>query len=147
MELDVNKRYQTMVVLWFALLMSIGMYFFVSILAGPESDSPPANARSSVLAVALTALGTFLVVISFAIKHKLLRRSVETQDVTLVQKAMVVACAICEAAALMGVIQRFIVGNRDYYLLFIIAAAGIALHFPKRSHLEAASYKSRNIIS
>jgi hypothetical protein len=60
---------------------------------------------------------------------------------------MVVACVICEAAALMGVIQRFIVGSRDYYLLFIIAAAGIALHFPKRSHLEAASYKSRNIIS
>ena len=147
MELDLNKRYQTMVVLWFALLMSIGMYFFVSILAGPEIDSQSANPRSSVLTVVLTALGTFLVVISFAVKHKLLRRSVDTQDVTLVQKAMVVACAICEAAALMGVIQRFIVASRDYYLLFFIAAAGIALHFPKLSQLESASYKSRNIIS
>jgi TRAP-type uncharacterized transport system fused permease subunit len=147
MEVDLNKRYQTMIILWFALLMSIGMYFFVSVFAGAEIQPESANPRSSVLTVVLTALGTFLVIVSFAVKQKLLRRSVDQQDVNLVQKALVVACVICEATALLGVIERFTVGNRDYYLLFILAAAGIALHFPKRSQLEAASYKQRSIVT
>ena len=141
MEVDLNKRYQTMIILWLALLMSIGMYFFVSVFAGPEIQPESGNPRSSILTVVLTALGTFLVIVSFAVKQKILRRSVDQQDVNLVQKALVVACAICEATALLGLILRFAVGNREYYLLFILAAAGIVLHFPQRSQLEAASYK------
>lgn len=141
MEVDLNKRYQTMIILWIALLMSIGIYFLVSVFAGPEIQAESGNPRNSILTVVLTALGTFLVIVSFAVKQKLLRRSVDQQDVNLVQKALVVACAMCEATALLGLIERFAVGNREYYLLFILAAAGIVLHFPQRSQLEAASYK------
>lgn len=141
MEVDLNKRYQTMIILWIALLMSIGIYFLVSVFARPEIQAESGNPRNSILTVVLTALGTFLVIVSFAVKQKLLRRSVDQQDVNLVQKALVVACAMCEATALLGLIERFAVGNREYYLLFILAAAGIVLHFPQRSQLEAASYK------
>jgi len=138
MELDLNKRYQTMITLWFALLTSVVMYFVVSQLA-PPATAPP----NSMLTFTLTAIGTFLVVLSFVIKQKLLRRSVDEQDISLVQKALVIACAICEAAAVLGLVERFAVSGRDYLLLFVIAAAGIALHFPRRSQLEAASYKKR----
>ena len=137
MELDFDKRYQTMLILWFALLMSVAMYFVVSQLA-PPATAPP----NSILTFTLTAIGTFLVGISFVIKRKLLRRSVDEQDLNLVQKALVIACAICEAAAVLGLVERFAVSGRDYLLLFVIAAMGIALHFPRRSQLEAASYKS-----
>ena len=137
MELDFDKRYQTMIVLWFALLMSVAMYFVVSQLA-PPATAPP----NSILTFTLTAIGTFLVGISFVIKRKLLRRSVDEQDINLVQKALVIACAICEAAAVLGLVERFAVSGRDYLLLFVIAAVGIALHFPRRSQLEAASYKA-----
>jgi len=137
MELDLNKRYQTLIVLWFALLMSVAMYFVVSQLA-PPATAPP----NSILTFTLTAIGTFLVGISFVIKRKLLRRSVDEQDIGLVQKALVIACAICEAAAVLGLVERFAVSGRDYLLLLVIAAVGIALHFPRRSRLEAASYKS-----
>jgi hypothetical protein len=99
------------------------------------------------LIFALTALGTVLVVISFPVKNKLLERSVEKQDINLVQKALIFACAICEVSALLGLIEFFIVGNREYYLLLALAAGGIALHFPQRSQLEAASYQSRNTLT
>jgi hypothetical protein len=145
MEVDLNKRYQSMIILWFALLMSVGMYFLVSILAGPKGQL--ATLQSSTLPAVLTALGALLVILSFAVKQKLLKRSVDNQDLGLVQKALIVACAMCEVAAVLGIIERFTVNSSGHYLLFFIAAAGIALHFPKRSHLEAASYKSRNIIS
>jgi len=137
MELDFDKRYQTMLILWFALLMSVAMYFVVSQLA-PPATAPP----NPILTFTLTAIGTFLVGISFVLKRKLLRRSVDEQDLGLVQKALVIACAICEAAAVLGLVERFAVSGRDYLLLFVIAAVGIALHFPRRSQLEAASYNA-----
>lgn len=141
MEVDLNKRYQTLVVLWFALLMSVGFYFLITMFVTPDLGNHSRNPPSSLLVVALTALGSFLVIGSFAVKRKLLERSVETQDVSLVQKGLVIACAMCEVCALLGLFEHFVIGNRESYLLFLVAAAGTALHFPRRLQLEAASYK------
>jgi hypothetical protein len=140
MDVNLNKRYQTLIVLWFAILMNIGVFFLVSFFAGP--GNPPTGLPNSLLTFVLAALGTFLVVLSFAVKRKLLERSVDNQDVNLVQKALVIACAMCEVAALLGLLERFVIRNRDYYLLFLVAAIGTALHFPRRGQLEAATYKS-----
>ena len=144
MDVDLNKRYQTMLILWFALLMSIAIYFaFVQFAAASFSDlkeSPP----SSLLIVGINALGAVLVLVSFVVKRKLLEQSVEKQDVLLVQKALIISCALCEACALLGLLERFI-GIREYYLLFILAVAGDLFHYPRRSQLEAASYKSKSL--
>ena len=142
MDNNLDKRYQTLVILWFALLLSIGVYFLVSVLVAPDISKVPGGPMRSLLIFALTALGTFLVIMSFAVKNKLLERSVEAQDVRLVQKALIVACVMCEVSAFLGLVERFVIGNREYYLLFLLAAAGTALHFPRRIQLEAASYKS-----
>jgi len=142
MTIDLKERYRTILTLWFALLMSIGGYFLFTLFSRPEIDSTPGNARNSLLIVALTAVGIFFVVISFAVKRKFLQQSVEKQDVGLVQKGIVIACALCEVSALLGVLEHFVIGNREYYLLFLLAAAGIALHFPRREQLLAATYKT-----
>jgi hypothetical protein len=115
------------------------MYFIITLIVPPVSYRPR---NASLLIFGLTALGTFLVILSFPVKAKLLERSVETQDVTLVQKALIVACAICEAAGFLALLEFFTVGNREYVLLLLAGAVGIALHFPRRSQLEAASYKN-----
>jgi NADH:ubiquinone oxidoreductase subunit 2 (subunit N) len=141
MEKNLDKRYQTLVILWFALLMSIGVYFLFSMFVTPEVHGP-GNPSRALLIVVLTALGTFLVVVSFAVKNKFLERSVEKQDIGLVQKGLVIACAMCEVSALLGLLEYFVIGNREYYLLFVVAALGTAFHFPRRSQLEAASYKN-----
>jgi hypothetical protein len=146
MEPDLNKRFQTMLVLWFGLSMGIVMFFVLSLVVPSRIISDPKGPPSSLLMFALTGLGTFLVVISFAVKNKLLERSVEKQDMVLVQQALVIACAICEASALLGLIEYFLVGSREYYLLFLISAGGMALHFPRRTQLEAASYQSRDLV-
>ena len=144
MEVDLNKRYQTMLILWFALLMSVVMYFVFLQFAAPafaNAENPP-NSR---LIIVINALGAVFVLASFVVKRKFLDRSVEKQDVVLVQKALVFACALCEVSALLGLLERFLFGNREYYLLFILAAAGDLFHFPRRSQLEAASHKITNL--
>jgi ATP/ADP translocase len=144
MAVDLNKRYQTMLILWFALLMSVVMYFVFLQFAAPAIANAE-NQPNSRLIVVINALGAVFVLASFVVKRKLLERSVEKQDVVLVQKAMVFACALCEVSALLGLLERFVVGNREYYLLFILAAVGDLFHVPRRSQLEAASYKSTDL--
>jgi len=144
MEVDLNKRYQSMLILWFALLMSVIMYFvFVQIAAPPIANAE--NTTKSPLIIGLTALGAGFVLISFVVKRKLIEQSVEKQDLGLVQKGMIVALALCEVSAMLGLLERFAFGHRQYYLLFIFAAAGVLFHFPRRSQLEAASFKSTNL--
>ena len=142
MEVNLDKRYQTLLILWFAMLMNVVIFFVLITLAAPESAGGPGNERFSVVTFVLAAVGGFLVVISFTVKNKLLAQSVDRQDIDLVQKAFVLAWAICEVSALIGFVERFVLGNSDYFLMLIIAFIGIALHFPKRDHLKSASFKS-----
>ena len=139
MAVDLDTRYRTMLVLWFALLMSIVMLFVITMVVAPVPADPDRDAPASLVLFVMAGVGTFLVVLSFAVKRKLLQRSVEEQDVMLVQQALIVACAMCEASALLGVAERFLIGSGDHYVLFIVAVIGIALHFPKRDQLLAAS--------
>jgi len=140
MAADLDTRYRTMLILWFSLLMSVVMFFVMTIVIGPVPFNEERDAPSSVVLFALAAVGTFLVVLSFAVKRKMLQRSIEKQGVMLVQQALVLACAMCEVSALFGVVERFMIGSGDHYLLFLVSAVGLALHFPKRNHLLAASW-------
>jgi hypothetical protein len=143
--IDLNKRYQTMLTLWSALLMSIFLYFAFIQFAMPEVANPSANPPNSLLVVGITALGAVFLLASFIVKRKLLAQSVAKQDPFLVQKAMIVALALCEVSALLGLLERFLIGNREYYLLFILAVVGDLFHFPRRSQLDAASHKTENL--
>jgi Kef-type K+ transport system membrane component KefB len=141
MDNDLNKRYQTQIILWFAILMNIGVFFLISVFAVSTTAEPEATS-AKLLLIAIAAAATFMVIMSFVVKRKMLDRSVDTQDVSLVQKALVLACAMCEVAAVLGLIERMVVRNNDFYVLFAIAIIGTALHFPKRAQLEAASYRN-----
>lgn len=140
--LNIDARYRTMLTLWFALLMSIGIYFAVSVFLAPPISNASETPPTTLFTVVLTALGTLFVVLSFVVKRKILERSVERQEVALVQQALIVACVMCEASALLGLLERFLFDSHEYYLLFLISAIGTALHFPRREQLLSATYKT-----
>ena len=137
---NIDGRYRMMLILWVAMLTNIGFFFVVSLFLGPEAGTvaPP----SSLFIAVVTVLGTFMVIISFAVKRKFFARSVEKQDVGLVQKGLVIACGMCEVSALLGLLLRLLVVQREYYLLFLVAVIGTALHFPRREQLLSATYKT-----
>lgn len=138
---DIDARYRSMLILWLALMMSVAMYVLVVVLMNQGSDGQPPPQDNQILSFAFAGLGTFTAVVSFAVRSKLLQRSVEKQDLGLVQTALVLGCALCEVPALLGVAARFILPGRDYVVLFAISAFAMALHFPRRANLLAASYK------
>lgn len=119
--------------------MSIGLYFAVSLFMTPQISNPSETQPTTMFVVMFTALGTIFVLLSFVVKRKLLQRSVERRDIALVQKALIFACAMCEVAALLGLVERFLFDSRAYYLLFVISAIGTLFHLPRREQLVAAT--------
>jgi hypothetical protein len=137
---NVDARYRIMLIIWFALLSAVGLYFVVGqLVQPPEVDS----AQNKMLTVILAGLGTFMVVVSFAVKQRFLSQSVERQEIALVQTGFIVAVAMCEAGALFGLVDLVVTGNRYYFVVMMIGALGILFHFPRRDHLLGATYKNR----
>lgn len=122
--------------LWIALVLSIGAYYALTLFVEQPEEHP-----NTALSVTLLALGLLMVPLSFVIKNKILRQAAEQQRAPLVQQGYIVAWAIVEVAALLGLLDFFVTGHRLYFLLFIIAVCGQLLHFPRRQHLLDASFK------
>lgn len=138
-NLNIDARYRTMLILWFAQMASVVMFFLFTQFAGDTET--PGVAANILVSFVIAAVATFLAVISFVVRSKLLQRSVERQDPSLVQTALVAGCVLCEGAALLGVLERFILPGRDYLVLLLLGFVTMALHFPRRGNLLAASYK------
>ncbi len=130
-----DARYRTLLILWFALTMSVLMYLLFVQLTMAEVDP------NQKLSLALNTLGLVPVALSFLFKQKILERSVEEQRVDLVQVAYVVSFAFCEVPALLGLVDHFVTGSKYYIVGFSIAGLGMLLHFPLKKNLIAASYR------
>lgn len=133
---NIELRLRTMRTLWAALFLSIGVYYVFTLFKGrPEDVGPNPN-----LTLILVGVGLLTTVISFPIKSRLLNRAVTQQQVQLVQQGYVVAWAVTEFAALLGMLDFFLTDHRHYYILFIISALGQLLHFPRREHVMNAAF-------
>ncbi len=113
------------------------MYYVFTLFNGPNERVTPNNT----LSLAFIAIGITTVFISFLVKNKLLSRAIDQQQVPMVQQAYIVGLAMCEVPALLGMLDHFLTANRYYYVLMMIAVAGQLLHFPRREHVENASFK------
>lgn len=134
---NVELKMRTLRVLWLGLFLSVVMYYGLTLFVGRNENLTPNNTLSIALMVA--AFSTTL--LSFVVKNKLMTRAVESQQLGVVQQSYVVTWAINEVAALFGLLDFFVTGNRYYYALFVLAAAGLLLHFPRREHVENAAFK------
>lgn len=130
---NLELRLRSMRTLWVALLLSIGGYFVLTMFAH-RSESVEAN---STLSMSLILIATSTTLVSFLIKSKLLAKATDDGQV---QQAYVVAWAVTEAGALMGVLDYFLTTDRYYYAPFLMAVVGQLLHFPRTEHVVNASF-------
>jgi hypothetical protein len=137
MQQDIEPRMRTMRTIWSAMLMSIGFYYAFTFFAKrPENVEP-----NSTLFLVLVGIALSTVLISFPIKNKLISQAIEQQHVPLVQQAYIVAWALSEVPALLGLLDFYLTGNRYFYVLFLLAVFAQLLHFPRREHVINASFK------
>lgn len=126
-------RYRTIFILWFAIIMSVLM-FLVLVQFTPNRESGDLK-----LSLLLNSAGIVPLGISFLLKQRILGQAVTKQSLDLVQVAYVLAFALSEMAALLGLMDHFLTGSHYYYVGFMFAALGLLLHFPRKQHLLDAS--------
>lgn len=124
-----EKRYATMMILWGAMFFNIALMFLVAKLAVSDTTVLPEN---HTLALALMTIGALAMLFSVVLRPKLVARALGQRSAAAVQSAYIVSFAICEIAAICGLLLRFLTNERYYYLLFIIAAIGFLLNRPRR---------------
>lgn len=133
----IELRLRTMRILWIALLLSIVMYYVYTLVVG----RPESAATNDTIFLVSVAVGFVTIILSFIIKNKAVANAAAQQKVELVQPGYIVAWALCELSALLGMLVFLATSNRYYYGLFILGAVAQLVHFPRREHLLNASFK------
>ena len=131
----IDVRLRTMRTLWIGMVLSIGVYFVVSLIAERSEDLQP----NPTLSLMLVGGSVFATLIAYLVKSKLLNRAIEQQQLQQVQQAYIVGWAITEVGALLGLLDFFATADRYYYVPFIVAAVGQLLQFPRSEHVLHAS--------
>jgi hypothetical protein len=134
----VDSRLQVLRILWFALVMSVVLYFVLTVMTGQPKNPQPTAA----LSLGLLAAGIVFVVASIAFKANYVNRAIEQQSAVVLQQGYIVALALSEVAALFGLLDYFITGNRYYFANFIVAVCGQLYHFPRRQHVLDVSFRT-----
>jgi uncharacterized membrane protein len=142
---NVEQSYRTLFVIWFALLNSQLMLLVVLYFAKPEifrfDFSKPLLGENPAMIIAFAILGVSAFLLSFIQRNKLFKKAIAEQKVPLLQNALIVACALCEATSLFGICLAFGFDYSYFFLWFALGILGTILHFPRRDNLFDASYK------
>jgi hypothetical protein len=126
-------RHRGLLVIWGAQFFALAVFILITRLV----EIAP-SAGDVLLVQLFYAAGGATFALSFVVKHLMLRRAVVTRRPDAATTAYVLAFALCELTALLGLVNYFISGV-PIVLLFALAAVGLLLHFPRRAHLEAAA--------
>jgi F0F1-type ATP synthase membrane subunit c/vacuolar-type H+-ATPase subunit K len=144
-KISVEPIYQTAVVVWAALLSSqflfLAMIFFVRPGVFRFDFARPLAGDDPLFVSIFAPLALIAFAASIVLRKRLVSRAVAQQNVGMVQSAMIVGCALCEAVSLLGLMLVFLQNYQYFFLFFALAIFGFILHFPRRDDFMAAGYK------
>ncbi len=144
-NINPERAYKTLVIIWFALLMSQVMFLVVIFFAKPEvlqfDFTKPLLGENApiIISFAILALANFA--LSFVMKKRSFEQAITEQNIAFVQTGLIIACALCEAISLLGLVLAFAVSYQYFFAWFALGILGILLHFPHRDSVIAASYR------
>ena len=134
-EAKVAARYQVFLILWIAILISVGIFFGLATFV-PVPSRPNPN-----LSYVLLGIGVAFVAVSILIKSVQSKQAIESRSVSRLQSAHILGLALCETAALFGLLDHFVTGSVISRFGFAVAALGMLWHFPRKNQVRSASYK------
>ena len=132
-EAKIDARFRVFLILWVAILISIGLLFALAWFT-PSSGNAHQN-----FSIVLLGLGFATVTTSFVFKQLMVKKAIDKQQMQALMSAYIVSFALCESAALFALMDHFTTGSGYYRFGIILAAIGMVLHFPQKEHLRAVS--------
>lgn len=143
---EISGQYQTMFIVWSALLMSnflfLGLVFFVK----PELfvfDSGLLPFDDAVVIGIFALLAVSAVAASIFLRKQNVEKGIAEQKVEHLQTGMILGCALCEVSSMLGLMLAFAFDYQYFFLWIAFGILGIFLHLPKRSDIIAANYRTK----
>jgi len=97
-------QYQTMMVLWAALLMSQFLFVLLIFVTRPKLFTfPPAGpllGENALIVLVLGLAAVTSVAVSFFLRKQNVERGIATQNVGLIQSGLITGCVLCEVSSL-----------------------------------------------
>ena len=138
-------KYETLVVVWFALLISQVLFFALVWFVKPgifvHETPPPFLGKMPLVILVFAASAIAFLLLSFVLSRQHMQRAERDQDAGCVQTGLVLGCALSEIPSLLGLVLAFAFDYPYFYLWIALGALGMLLHFPRKSNLDAATYK------
>ena len=138
-------QYQTLVIIWAAILMSQLIFLLVLFFTKRElfefRFDQPITGQSGTMILGFAVAALTCVGFSFAFKRRFVERAIAEQNPAHVNTGTIIALALCEAASIIGLCLAFAFDYQYFFLWFALGTIGILLHFPRQIDVQSAGYK------
>src|SRR3954451_6443572 len=114
-EVRVEARFRIFLILWGAILMSAGLLATVGVVVGTKGTPNPT------LTYILLFIGAMMIGLSTVMKRNMVRTAIDNNDANGLQVAHILALALCESVAVLGLINLETTGSPLSWLLFAMA--------------------------
>lgn len=142
---NVAGQYQTLLVIWAALLISQFLFLLIIFVVKRElynfDFSQPIAGKEPMIIIALAVVAVSGFLASFFLRKKRVTQAIEQQNPGLVQAGLITGVAFCEVSTLLGLFSAFSYDYAYFFVFIGLGILGVLLHFPKRDDLMAASFK------
>jgi hypothetical protein len=123
-------------------MISVLVYFVLGyfFLRGTETKNIEAT-EANIFLGPLLLVSLISLFFSFLLRKRFFVRAANEQRADMIQTGVIIGFALCEAAAILGLVAIFLTGNALSFVILAVAATGILLHFPRREQLLGAYFK------
>ena len=132
-EAKVAARYRVFFVLWIGILMSIVLFLVLALAVASKGVANP------MLSYSLLGISLIVVIVAVVLKNRLVKQAIEKREIQSLQSAYIIGMALCESAALFGLLDHFVTGSNFCWFAFLFATTGMLLHFPKKDDVRAVA--------
>lgn len=143
----VRQNFMKMMLIW-STLMSSQILFFAIVIFNKPGIFPPdftkpflPEGTETILVLFLLVLALSNISISVLIKRSGTKRALEDRDVSPLQTAMVVGCALCETTSVFGMVLALGFGYPYFFIWFMLGFVGIIYHCPRKQNVRLATLK------
>jgi len=143
----ITVEYKTLVIIWLVLLLSQLVFLAVIYFVKPHlfsiDLSKPLLGEKPLITLSFIASAIVFVVLSFVLARQHIKRAERDQDAGCVQTGLVLGCALSEVPSVLGVMLAFVWEYQFFFVWIAVGVIGILFHFPRKSSLDAATYRLR----
>jgi hypothetical protein len=134
-----EKLYQSMFLMWVTFIGAIALLGAVTYFVAPGEGS-----RGPIGILPFVVLSLGLATASLLLRRKGLSGAAAaaagSERVMKTQQAYVLAFALSEAAAVMGVVGRFVTGDESAYMLIVVGGVALLLNRPTQGAVWEAAF-------